>query len=583
MQTLPEFIQEQLREPRESAFAERRGAPDWTFSSSTHMLDRGGELACALRAAGVEAGDRIVLVSNNRLDWIAADFGILFAGAVVVPVFATIALDQLEYIFKDCAARACFVESPADVERIRAACPSAPRLIHFDGSGADSLTSFEEAGAQTYRAEPSCLADFLGGVDPRALAVLIYTSGTTGNPKGVMLSHDNLVSDAVAAFNYGMTGLERGARALSVLPFAHIYEHTDLLGFLLYHCELYITQPDYLVNDLRSARPAVMALVPRIFERLLAAIIGKAKAQGGLRAVLVPWALGVGRAYMTAQVDSGAVPGVLALQYAVAQKLVLSKIKPTIGLENLAFFVSGSAPLHRDIALTFAGFGIPVCEGYGLTETSPVCTVTRVSEIRYGSVGKPIPGVQIKLASDGEILVKGPNVMLGYYNLPDEHPFTDDGWFATGDIGRIDADGYLFITDRKKELIKTSAGKYVAPARVEAAVRRSIYVAQCFVVGDGRAFPAALVVPNWELVRRQFSIGKDVSTAAVAARKDVRDFMTHEVAQKTSDLASFEQIRRVALLPRDLTIEDGELSPTLKIRRRVVERTYAPLIEAAYA
>jgi long-chain acyl-CoA synthetase len=326
-----------------------------------------------------------------------------------------------------------------------------------------------------------------------------------------------------------------------------------------------------------------MALVPRIFERVLAGIVGKAKAEGGLKAKLVPWALNAGREYMAA-VTAGQTPGAMtALQFAVAQRLVFSKIKDVVGLDRLEFFASGSAPLHRDIALTFAAMGIPICEGYGLTETSPVVTANPTGAIRYGSVGKPISGVEVKLAEDGEILVKGPNVMQGYYNLPDERPFTEDGWFRTGDIGELDADGYLFITDRKKELIKTSAGKYVAPGRVEAALKRSVHIGQCFVIGDGRAFPAALICPNWETVRLELDLPAGVPNEELAARPEVREFFAREAADKTSDLASFEAVRRVALLTRDLTVEDGELSPTLKIKRRVVEQKFAMLIESAYA
>lgn len=581
MEILSEFIAAALREPRERAFAERRGAPEWTFTSSTRMLDRAGAIARALRAAGAVPGDRVALISNNRVDWLAADFGILFAGCVSVPVFATLALDQLEYIFRDCDAKLAFVEGAADAERVRAACPGAPRLIHFDGSGPDSLAEFERLGASLASPASTGPAEQAG---PDDLAVLIYTSGTTGNPKGVMLSHRNLISNTLAATELLPDDFKRGGEAvLSVLPFAHVFEHTDVLGFLRYRAELYITQPDYLLNDLKSARPRMMALVPRIFERVLAGIVGKAKAEGGLKARLVPWALGVGRDYMAAATSGHAPGGMPALQYAIAQRLVLSKIKPMVGLDRLEFFISGSAPLHRDIALTFAGIGVPICEGYGLTETSPVVTVNPPGNIRYGSVGKPIAGVEIKLAPDGEILVKGPNVMLGYYHLPGERPFTDEGWFQTGDIGELDADGYLYITDRKKELIKTSAGKYVAPGRVEAALKRSIYIGQCFVIGDGRPFPVALVCPNFEALRVEFQIAAEVPNVLVAARADVRDFMQKEVTDKTADLASFEQVRRVALLPRDLTIEDGELSPTLKVKRRVVEKKFADLIDSAYA
>ena len=583
-QTLPQFIDDALRAPRERAFAQRLGAPDWTFTSSVRMKARAVAIAHALRAAGIGEGDRVALISNNRVDWLAANFGVLFAGCVVVPIFATLAVDQIDYIFNDSAAKLAFVETPADAERLRRACPHAPRFIYFDGTGADSLAEFEGSGTAA-AGDPAALAAYTANVTPEDLAVLIYTSGTTGNPKGVMLLHRNSTSNARAAFEYGMTGrlAPEGEVVLSVLPFAHIYEFNDILGFLLFKCEIYISQPDYLLDDLKSVRPRTMALVPRIFERVLGGIVGNARAEGGLKAKLVPWALGIAREHMAASIDGRKPGGTLALQYAIAQRLVLSKIKPAIGLDRLAFFSSGSAPLHRDISLTFAGLGLPICEGYGLTETAPVLTVNRWDGIRYGSVGKAIPGVELKIAKDGEILARGPGVMKGYYNLPAEHPFTDDGWFMTGDIGEIDADGYLFITDRKKELIKTSAGKYVAPGRVEAALKRSMYIGQCFVIGDGRPYPVALVCPNWDLMRKEFGIAADVSTAAIAERRDVRAKIEREVIEKTADLGSFEQIRRVALLPRDLTIEDGELSPTLKIKRRVVEKKYADVIESAYA
>jgi len=585
MKTLPQFISEALSEPREQAFAERLGAPRWTYISTTRLQERLEALAYAIRGAGVEQGDRVALLSNNRIDWIVADFAILFAGCVTVPIFSTIALDQLEYIFKDSEAKLCFVETPAEAERVRNECPSAPRIIHFDGAGPDSLAEFEAAGAAAAKADPAALARFQTGVDPDALAVLIYTSGTTGNPKGVMLTHRNLVSNIESAGDYVIAKFvrENNEPVLTVLPLAHIYEHTNLLGFLKFKASVYITQPDYLLEDLHYVRPRVVAFVPRIFERVIAGIIGRAKADGGVRARIVPWALGVGREYATAT-SEGRSPGpMLSLQYAVASRLVFSKLKPIVGIDRLDCFISGSAPLHRDIALTFAGMGVPVCEGYGLTETSPVVSASSPDMLRYGSVGKVIPGVDVKIASDGEILVKGPNVMKGYYHVPGENPFTEDGWFKTGDIGEFDKDGFLFITDRKKELLKTSAGKYVAPGRVESALKRSIYIGLCFVIGDGRPYPVALIAPNWELIRKDFGIPDDVSTATIAARNDVHDFIQKEAIDKTADLASFEQIRRVALLPRDLTIEDGELTPSLKVKRRVVEQRYAKLIDEAYA
>jgi len=583
MQTLPQLIAEMLREPRERAFGERLGAPDWTYISSTRLLERIQAVAYAIRGAGLETTDRVVLISNNRVDWLVADFGILFAGCIAIPVFATLASDQLEYIFKDSAAKLAFVETPADAERIRAGCPSAPPLVHLTGTGSDSLWEFEAAGAAAKDSNPAALETFTAGIAPDDLALLMYTSGTTGNPKGVMLSHHNLIACEAAAGKYVLAGhIAENWKVIAALPFAHIFEHLDIIGFLRYKVSAHITQPDYLLEDMKSVHPRIMALVPRIFERVLSGIIGKAKAAGGTQAKLVPWGLNVGREYMAA-VDEGRKPGsTLSFMYALAERLVLSKIRLAVGLDQLEFIVSGSAPLHRDIALTFAGLGIPILEGYGLTETSPTISCNRLGEIRYGSVGKPIPGVDVKLAGDGEILVKGPNVMKGYYHSAGENPFTEDGYFKTGDIGEFDKDGFLFITDRKKELIKTSSGKYVAPARVEAALKRSVYIGSCFVIGNGRAFPVALISPNWVLIRKEFDIPEDVPTAVIAARADVHDFIQREATQKTADLASFEQIRRIALLPRDLTVEDGELSPTLKVKRRVVEKNYADLIESVY-
>jgi long-chain acyl-CoA synthetase len=582
LRTLPELIEETLSPPRERAFGERLGAPDWRYLTSVEMLTRARALACALRAAGLQRGDRVGIVSNNRLDWLAADFGILLAGCVVVPIFATLALDQVEYIFADSEMKLAFVESAGDVARIAAACNSAPRFVHFDGTGPGSLLEFEAAGNEALAADPESVASFTSGTASDDLAVLIYTSGTTGNPKGVMLTHGNLFTNSYEAFHVGFKAIKPGDPVLSVLPFAHIYEHTDVLGFIQFDCQLHVTQPEFLVADLRDVRPRTIALVPRIYERVLASVVSTAKAAGGAKARLVPWALETGRAYMATVTEGGKPSPGSRLSYALAKRLVLSKIRPLLGLDRVEFLVSGSAPLHRDIALTFASLGIPICEGYGLTETSPVVSANTMEALRYGSVGRPIPGVTVKIAADGEILVKGPNVMKGYYHLAGESPFDADGWFMTGDIGRLDADGFLFITDRKKELIKTSGGKYVAPSRVEAAIKRSVYVAQALVLGDGRPFPMALVAPNWPLLKSELELSADTDQATACTQSVVIEFVRRQVVGHTADLATFEQVRRIALLPRELTIEDGELSPTLKVKRRIVERKFADLIESAY-
>jgi long-chain acyl-CoA synthetase len=582
LSTLPAFVADRLSQPRPDALAER--LPDGTTRSlsSTDVHRRAAAVAHALRARGIGRGDRVAILANNAVDWLVADFGILYAGAVVVPMFATTADDQVGFILADSEAKLIFVDDAAVAERLRTAIPSAPPIVALAGEGAGSLAELVAAG-EAQAGDEALLRSYRDGVAPDDLAVLIYTSGTTGQPKGVMLSHRNILADVTSAFAPQTSGLHEGQIGLSVLPFAHIYEHSNALGYLHNRLTHYVTTPERLLDDIRAVRPTYVAFVPRIFERMIAGIIGKARADGGLKAKLVPWALEVGTDYERAVRDGK--PGfALRMKHALAKRLVLSKIPAMMGIDRLAYFVSGSAPLHRDTALTIAAMGGQVLEGYGLTETAPVITVNRPDDNVLGTVGPPIRGVEVKIADDGEILVKGPNVMLGYYKVPkDEQPFTADGWFQTGDIGTFDEHGHLLITDRKKELFKSSGGKWISPARIETAVKRSIYVGQVMAFGNNKPHPAVLVAPNWDFVRAKLEIPADVPTAQMAADERVRALMIREAVTHTADLAKYEQIQRVAVLPRDLTIEDGELSPTLKVKRRVVEQRYADLIAQAYA
>ena len=578
--TLPAFVAERLAAPRPVALAERRNGEIVALSSG-EVHRRAAAIAHALRGRDVGPGDRVAILAGNVLEWLVADFGILYAGAVVVPMFATTADDQIAFILNDSEAKLVFVDDEPAAERLRAAVPAAPAAIALAGSGPGSLAALVAAGAAA--GDDALLASYREGIAGDDLAVLIYTSGTTGEPKGVMLSHRNLLSDVESAFSPVESGLREGEIGLSVLPFAHIFEHTDALGYLNNRLVHYVTTPERLLEDMRAIRPTYVAFVPRIFERVIAGIIGNARAAGGLKAKLVPWALRVGTEYERALRDGGLGP-LLRLQRALAQRLVLSKIRAGLGLDRLAYFVSGSAPLHRDTALTLAAMGLEVLEGYGLTETSPVVTVNRPTDNVLGTVGAPVKDVQVKIAADGEVLVKGPNVMLGYYKVPpQEQPFDADGWFLTGDIGMFDGHGHLLITDRKKELFKSSGGKWISPSRIETAIKRSIYIGQVMAFGNNKPHPAVLLAPNWPLVRAKLEIPETVTTAEMALDERVRALMIREAQAHTADLAGFEQVQRVAVLPRDLTIEDDELSPTLKVKRRVVEARYAALIAAAYA
>lgn len=580
--TLPALVRGALAPPRDEAFLERVEGV-WTPTSSSAMLERIERVACALRSAGLNAGDRVALIAHDCIDWIVADFGTIFAGCVVVPIYPTQADDQTAYILKHSDAKLIFVDTVAGAQRLRTLEIEVP-TVDMESAGPDGLAAFEAKGATVKTAHPELPGTYEAAQQPDDLAVLIYTSGTTGNPKGVMLSHDNLGFDAQATLECARDVLVPGTDALSVLPYSHIFEHTMLYIYVLANARYSICHdPNTLLDDLRDVRPMMMSAVPRIFDRVLAGVSGKAMQHGGLQAKLVPWALRVGQRYARATTLGNGASPVLRLQYALARKLVLDKVRAALGLDRIKGITSGSAALHNDIAMTFLGLGVPITQGYGLTETSPVLTVNRLVGNQYGTVGPAIAGTELQIAPDGEILARGRQLMHGYYNDPQAtQAAIVDGWFHTGDIGEIDAQGYLRITDRKKEVFKTSTGKFISPARVEAAIKRSIFISQAMVVGDGRPFPIAVVCPNWDLVRVELKIEPSVTGEQLAARDAVVTFVRAEVIRQTADLASFEQIRYAVVLPREFSVESGELSPSMKVKRRVVEARYAPAIDKLY-
>jgi len=581
--TLPALFRSALEGRPQSALLERRGA-QWQSSSNECILERVQNLAAGFRDLGLQKGDRVALISPNRVDWIVCDLAILLAGCVVVPIFPTQALDQMQFIIANSEAKLILIDTNAAATRLRSTQAQLPPIFIFDSVEGESLAALERRGAEARVRDPQIVAREEGRIDPADLAILIYTSGTTGQPKGVMLTHKNLVFTVESSFDYAFASVGAQDPVLSVLPFSHIYEHMIMYGYLRAGVRYYICHhADELLSDLQSVRPVLMTCVPRIFERVLAGITGNAMRAGGLRAKLVPWALRVGRDFVHPR-TTGRRPSLpLRLQFVLARALVLKKIPSSLGLDRLIFFVSGSAPLHLDTAMTLLGAGILIIEGYGPTECSPVVSVNRLKDNRYGTVGRPIPGVTVEIAADGEILVRGPNVMRGYFkNQAETAAVMQDGWYHTGDIGRLDADGYLQITDRKKELFKTSGGKFVAPARVESAIKRSVFVNQAMVVGESRPHPAALIAPNWQLVRSRLNVDRSIRDADLAKREDIHEFIAQEVRRNTNDLAQFEQVRLVIVLPQDFSIESGELSPTLKVKRRVVEARFAHQIADLY-
>jgi len=561
---------------------ERDAAGAWRPARSQAVRERIAHIALGLRAAGIGVGDRVAIMAPNCVDWIVVNLAILHAGGITVPLYATQAHDQVRHILLDSGARLLFVDTAERRASLARSGIALPRTIAFEASvDGDDLAALEIAGRRCAAIEPDVLAAIAARVAPDDLAMLIYTSGTTGRPKGVMLTHRNIASNAVDAFASAADYVQPGDAVLSILPYAHIYESTNIYGYLLCGSVVYVnSRSENLLDDLRTVRPAMLLAVPRVFERVLVGIVSRAKSAGGVRAKIVPWALAAGRDYMRAKSSGKAIDVGLGARYALARKLALVKIKPLLGLQKLRVCASGSAPLHTDIAFTFMGFGVSIAEGYGLTECSPVVTVNEPLKPAIGTVGSAIANVELKLAPDGELLVRGPGVMKGYYRDAEAtNRAMRDGWLHTGDIATIRADGCIRIVDRKTELFKTSGGKYIAPARLESAMLRSLYFNQVVVLGAGRPHPVALVAPNWNALRSELHLPAQTPPAQLACRPDVKHFLATEAQQQTSDLAPFERIRTIAILPRDLSIEDGELSPTQKIKRRVVLARYERLLD----
>jgi long-chain acyl-CoA synthetase len=550
-----------------------------------------------LYTLGVKAGDHVGLLSENRVEWTIADFAILNCGAADVPIYPTQAPKQVGYILNDAGVEILFISNQQQYDRLRetfAICPKLRAIISFDRilTAGGKVTSFDqllESGRAIIESQPQRYQNLWASVCPESLATLIYTSGTTGDPKGVMLTHGNLVSNAVV--NGLVSKLSDGEVALSFLPFSHIFERTTIYMYLYTGVSIYYAQSiETVAEDMREARPYFMTSVPRLFEKIFARAMEKAEERGKFQAAIARWAVETGKKWAK-KVNRNEKPGaILALKHWIADALVFSKWRAAMG-GRIRALVSGGAPLEPDLALMFYGAGLPIYQGYGLTESSPTITANRPDANRIGSVGKPIPGVIVKIAEDGEILCSGPNIMRGYYNRATEtsNALEKDAegriWLHTGDIGYLDADGYLFITDRKKDLLKTSGGKYIAPQPIENAIKRSRYVNQVVVIGDQRKFPAALIVPRIDALRTYAAKTGINFNGASELLKNPRiiSLMEDEVDQYTSDLSNYEKVKAVLLLEGEMTIENGELTPTLKVKRRVVTEKNRQLIDRLYA
>jgi long-chain acyl-CoA synthetase len=568
----------------------------WRHVSSRELESQVRAVAMGLHALDVRVGDRVGILSENRIEWTMADLGVINCGALDAPIYATQSPKQAAYILNDAGVEVLFISNQAQYDRVRDAlvnCPKLRVIISFDPIVGPSarVMSFDDLlirGSAADREEPGLYETLREVVTPESLATLIYTSGTTGDPKGVMLTHANLVSNTLA--NFQNSELREGEVALTFLPFSHILERTTIYMYLYAGVSVYYAESvETVARDMAEVRPHFMTSVPRLFEKVQARAMEKAEEKGERQAAIARWAMDVAKQWAEAASEGRNAGVVLNLKHKVADALVYSRLREALG-GRVRALVSGGAPLAPELARFFYGAGMPIYQGYGLTESSPVITCNTPRANRLGSVGRPIPGVSVRIAEDGEILASGPNVMRGYYNRPAETVEaleTDvEGrvWLRTGDVGYLDADGYLFITDRKKDLIKTSGGKYVAPQPIENTIKRSQYVNQVVVIGDGRKFPAALIVPHMDALRayarRQGIVAEE---SELVRRPEIVNLIEKEVESLTTDLSQYEKIKAVLLLPSELTVEGGELTPTLKVKRRVVVEKNKEQIERLYA
>ena len=563
------------------------------YQSISHrtLAERVRHVAFGLRALGVGRADHVAILSENRPEWAIADYACLMAGMTDVPIYPTLPAEQIAYILRDSAVVAMFVstaEQSAKIAEIREQLPALKHVITFEDAivpgSTLTMAAVEARGAAAMT--PDAAARYHSealAIAPDDVATIIYTSGTTGEPKGAMLTHGNIASNVAAVV--GLLELGADDVSLSFLPLSHILERMfDYVMFAAGVSIAYVESMDTIAANMQEVRPTIVVSVPRVYEKVYGRITDKALQGGGAKRKIFLWSQKVGDRWTT-EMLAGRTPGaLLALQHSIADRLVFSKVRAAVG-GRIRYFVSGGAPLSTEINRFFYAAGCRIYEGYGLTETSPVISVNTPARLTIGTVGPPIPGVEVRVADDGEILTRGPHVMKGYLNHPEATSAAIDaqGWFHTGDIGTFD-DGLLRITDRKKDIIVTSGGKNIAPQPIENQVKLNKYVAQAVMIGDRRKFPVILVVPNFEQLDRWAGY-KNIPTSnrrEMLANALVKAKMEKEVIGTLSRFAQFEKPKKVVLLENDFTIDSGELTPTLKVKRRTVDRKFRALIDAAY-
>ena len=555
-------------------------ATGWQVISSRQYYGYVTGVARALQRWGVKKDDRVAILSENRPEWMIADFACVCAGIIDVPIYSTLTADQTAYLLAHSGARVAFVSTIEQLRKVQSIQrqTSVEKIVVMDDVAEINVIPMWSILNESSPEEDATFNDQAHKIQPDDIATLIYTSGTTGTSKGVMLSHGNLTSNAVTA-SENAVWIE-GELYLSFLPLAHVTaRHLDYVcfynGITIAYCPFF----DQLPQMFQEIKPTIIVSVPRVYEKVRQEI--ERKAAFGIKKKILEWALQVGERHKREIMD-GKKPTSPA--WKLAEKLVYSKVRKSFG-GGARVYYSGGAPLGQDMAEWFCCMGVPICEGYGLTETSPVISVNRPGGFKIGSVGRPYEILQVKLAEDGEILVKGPTVFKGYWNMPEETraAFTD-GWFKTGDIGQIDAEGFLSVTDRKKDLIKTSGGKFIAPQPIENALKANVLVAQAAVIGDKRKYASVIISPHFPLLEDWAHANGVIfsSNQELVHHPKVRELYRGIVEDLNKKLAQFETIKKILIVPDEFTVAGGEITPTLKLKRRIIETKYKQQIDELY-
>jgi long-chain acyl-CoA synthetase len=555
---------------------------EWVPTSTQSFIEQAEDVSAALLEKGLKPGDKVALISNNRPEWHILDLGILMAGMINVPIYPTITEEDYKYIMNDAECKLCFVADDELLQKVRKVEKEIPTLIGVYSidklAGADHWIDLKATGKGKQREEIKKIMD---SIDEKDLATLIYTSGTTGRPKGVMLSHKNLVSNSLSSRK--RLPVDNNSKSLSFLPLCHVYERMVCYMYIYVGTSIYYAESlDTIGDNLREVKPQVFTAVPRLLEKVYDKIVAKGQELSGIKRALFFWALSLGQEY-----DVKGKSAFYQWKLGIANKIIFNKWREALG-GNCKAVASGAAALQPRLARIFLAAQIPVMEGYGLTETSPVIAVNEEKNdgVRIGTVGRPLEDVQVRIASDGEIEVKGPNVMMGYYKNEEatKEVFTEDGWFKTGDLGEMVEGEYLKITGRKKETFKTSGGKYIAPQLIENKMKESSFIEQVMVIGEGEKHPSAIIQPAFDFLK-EWCKRKNINyttDAEIVKDQRVFDRIFEEVERFNEGFAQYEKVKKIILAGTVWGIDSGEMTPTMKVKRRVIMEKFADEIEACY-